>query len=378
MLRIVIDARTISAQRSGIGNALEVLLRHMVPLADDMELTLLKHPSRAAPLVESDRVREIQFTGETKSLATVFALGLAHRFAGYDLFHSPAHLVPLGLACPWVVTIHDLMWVEAPELASAFAPVRITHAAWYRANVGRAVHGARRVIAISRSTADAIRRVYPEHADKTRVVHHGFDPTRYCRGRGGARSELDRWVPPGSRYSLVVGQGSPYKNHPAMVRAFVEAMGPRTDHKLVLVRRFSRIDPEMRALLARPEVQRLVVALPHVTDEVLLTLYRHAHMLLFASLYEGFGLPLLEAMGFEVPVLASTVPAIREVTGDAALHADPSDHHDLVQKILCLEHDERVRARLVGAGRRRCRDFSWERAARATLDTYREAVRVPE
>jgi len=375
VLRIVIDARSISRKKSGIGNTLEALLARMLPMADDVRFLLLRNPERAERLFDDDRVREIAFAGETKSLRTVFALGLAHRFANFDLYHSPADLIPVGLGCPWVVTVHDLMWVEAPALASAFLPVRWANGVWYRTNLRRAIRGARRVIAISDATRRAIGRVYPRHADKVRVVHHGFDAGRYAVERGGARELLDPWVPRGATFSLIVGQGSPYKNHPAMIRAFVEAMGDRDDHKLVLVRRFSRVDFEMQELLRKKEVQRVVVAIPHVSDELLFTLYRHARMLLFASLYEGFGLPALEAMGFGLPVLASTADAVMEVTADAALHADPTSHRDLVDKIRCLDADADLRRRLVAAGRRRITEFSWDRAARETLEVYREAAR---
>ena len=376
MLRVVIDARTISGKKSGIGNTLEALLERMLPMAEGFRFLLLRHPDAPPPVVDHPHVQTLTFPAETKSPQTVFGLGLAHRFGEWDLYHSPADIVPLGLGCPWVVTVHDLMWIEAPELASAFLPVRWANGLWYRANFGHAIRGARRVIAISEATARAIGRVYPDAREKVRVVHHGFDPARHDRSRGGPRSTLDAWLPPGTRFSLIVGQGSPYKNHPRMIRAFVAAMGSRTDHKLVLVRRFSRVDAEMTELLAQPEVRRLLVTIEHVTDEILFTLYAHAHMLLFASLYEGFGLPALEAMGFGLPVLGSTAEAVREVTGDAALHADPQDHDDLVAKIRALDADAPLRARLIEAGTCHTRDFSWERAARATLDVYREAARA--
>ena len=374
MLRVVVDARSISGRKSGVAGALESLLRHLVPMAHDVRFLLLRHPRAEQPLFSHSSVEELTFPGETKSPATVFGLGLAHRFSSWDLFHSAADIVPLGLRCPWVVTIHDLMWVEAPEVASAFAPVRLANRLWYRANFGRAVRGARRVIAVSEATSRAIARVYPTDAEKVRVVHHGFDAARWDRSRAGPREILDPFVPPGARYSLIVGQGSPYKNHAGMVRAFVEAVGDRTDHKLVLLRRFCRVDSEMRRLLAQPEVRRLVVPLPEVSDPILLTLYTHARMLLFASLYEGFGLPPLEAMGLGLPVLASSTDALLEVTGDAALHADPHDHAELVAKIRELDADAGLRARLSQAGASRAREFSWQRAARATLDVYREAA----
>ena len=374
-LRIAIDARSVFERKSGIGNTLEALIRHMVPLSSGMEFLLLRHPDTRDPIIEHPRVRELRCRGETKSVHTVFTVGRALRGEPLDLYHSPADLVPLGLACRWVVTIHDLMWVEAPALASAFLPQRIANGIWYRTNIRRSVRGARSVVAISHATRDAIERIYGEQAAKVRVVHHGIDLARYRADHSDDRALLDPFLPRGTRYSLVVGQGSPYKNHGAMVRAFVDAIGPDSDHKLVLVRRFSRVDRAMRRLLRRPEVARAVITLPHVGDEVLFALYRHARMLLFASLYEGFGLPALEAMAFDLPVLASTAPAVLEVTDRAALHADPRSHDDLVEKMRMLDGDEALRAVLISAGRDRVRQFPWETAARAMLEVYRDAAR---
>jgi len=376
VLEVVIDARSIVPKRSGIGTYTEALLRHMVPLADDMRFLVLRHPARTEPIVVDDRVEELVCPGETKSTATVLRLGRQrHGFEGHDLYHSPGDLVPLGLRCPWVVTTHDLMWIEAPRLASAFWPVRLANGIWYRLTYAHAVRGARAVIAISHATAAALKRVYPRQADKVQVIHHGLDLERHQSGQAAERSVLDPFVPRDCRYSLIVGQGSPYKNHHRMVRAFVGAMADRPDHKLVLVRRFSRVDRSFARLLARPEVRRQVIVLPFVSDEVLLALYHHAHMVLCASLYEGFGMPALEAMAMGKVVLGSTAAAIQEVTGDGALHADPTDVADLTRKMRRLDDDEVLRARLRDAGLRRAVEFSWERCARATLELYRAAAR---
>jgi glycosyltransferase involved in cell wall biosynthesis len=374
MLRVVLDARSVFAKKSGIGNYVEALVRHMVPLAGDMRFLLLRHPDATEPIVTDERVEEVAFRGETKSVATVLSLGRAHRFADRDLYHSPADLVPLGIACPWVVTIHDLMWIETPELASAFLPVRAANRFWYTLNIRRAVRGGRGVIAISQATRDAIARVFPADAGKVRVIHHGLDLARYAAERAAPRSALDAYVPPGVSYSLIVGQGSPYKNHAGMLRAFVEATRDRPEHKLVLVRRFARVDREMRRLLARRDVRDKLIALDFVPDEVLLALYHHARMLLFVSHTEGFGLPALEAMALGTPVLASTAPAVAEVTGDAALHAVSTDVADIAAKLRRLDHDEALRARLIALGLERVHEFSWERAARATLEVYRAAA----
>jgi glycosyltransferase involved in cell wall biosynthesis len=374
LYRVVIDARSVLSKKSGIGNYTEALISHLVPQAHDMEFLVLRHPSAKDVIMRHERVQERPFTGETKSLHTVFRLGRARGLAHYDLYHAPGDIVPLGLRCPWIVTLHDLMWIEAPELASAFLPVRVANALWYRATFGHAVRGARRVIAISQATADALRRVYPREAHKVQVVHHGIDHQRYSSARAGPRSVIEKWIPRTKRYALIVGQGSPYKNHVAMIRAFLTATQSDPDHLLVLVRRFSRVDREIRRVLASPEAKQMVIALPLVSDDELLALYRYATMLLFASHSEGFGLPALEAMSIGTPVLGSSAPAVREITGDAALHPDPSSHSDLVRHMRELAQDETLRARLIQAGQQRAREFSWERCARSTLAVYRSVL----
>lgn len=373
MPRLVIDARSVVARRSGIGNYVEALVAEVAPRARDLDLLLLRHPDAVGALASGANVRERSVAGETKSVATLTRVGSALGTESFDLYHAPAEIVPLGLASPYVVTIHDLMWIEERELASAFWPVRVANAAWYTWNIRRAVAGARRVIAISQATADALAQHFPEARHKTRVVHHGVDHQRFAPERAGARGELDAVVAPGLRYSLIVGQGSPYKNHAGMIRAFVEAHRDDPDHRLVLVRRFARVDREMRELLARPDVQARVISASFVSDRVLLGLYRYAEALLFASHYEGFGLPALEAMAMGTPVLASDAAAVREVTGDGALHARSRDHADLVEKMRALR-DPALRAQLQQRGPQRAREFTWQRAAEQTIAVYREAL----
>lgn len=375
MIRVAFDARMVVPKTSGIGNYAASLLRHMVPLAEDVAFTVLRHPGSTSPLVDHERVREIELIpGETKSVDTLFRSWPVRRLRDHDLFHSPADMVPPWVPCPFVVTMHDMMWLEAPRLASAFLPTRVSMHAWYRAHYTHSVRRARRVIAISQATADAIGRIFPSHASKVRVVRHGLDRERFDRARVPAREILDPWVPRSSPFALVVGQGSPYKNHPNMIRAFLRATRDVPDARLVLVRRFARVDLKMRRLLAKPEVRRKVIVHSFVPDDVLLALYGHATVLLFVSHYEGCGMPAMEAMALGTPVVGSRAAAVTEMAGGAALIADATDVADIAEKIRAVIGDDQLRARLSEAGVARAREFSWERCARETLAVYREAV----
>ena len=378
MFTVAIDARSADSPRSGIGNYTTHLISELARLDSEFQLLLIRRANpQASPSLDIDsKVRVESYRGDTKSVSTLgLGISLAKVLRNVDLYHSPADIVPLGLPCPWVVTLHDLMWVETPELCSSFLPVRLVNSLWYRWNFSRSVPGAASIIAISRATADAIARVYPQQRDKVHVVHHGVDHERYSSKEQKPRSLLDPYLPRGMRYSLIVGQGSPYKNHLGMVRAFAEAMKDRSDHKLVLVRRFSRVDKEMHTLLERPEVKQKLISVPFVPDDVLLALYQHAHMLLFVSHNEGFGLPALEAMALGTPVLASTAPAVVEVTGEGALHVSSTDPSSMARGIVALDSDEALRERLQKAGLQRSREFSWKRAAEQTLAAYRSALR---
>ncbi len=375
-LRIGIDARTVTDHPSGIGNYVAAVVSRMAELAHGMRFVVLRQPDAGGPSLAHPRVTEVPLSGEMKSLRTL-AAARHPALQELDLYHAPAEIVPLGLRCPFIITAHDLMWVEAPHLASAFWPVRAALSRFYGFNFRHTVPRARAIIAISRATADAIGRVFPDAAHKVKVIHHGVDREQLStEGQAGPREELDRIVPPGQRFALIVGQSSPYKNQVRMIRAFIDATAHDPDHCLLLVRRFTRIDLEERRLLADPAVQRKIILCPRISDRELATAYRHASMLLFVSRYEGFGMPVLEAMASGLPVVASTAAAVAEVAGDAALQANPDSVRDMADKIRALAGDEALRARLVDAGVARAGDFCWDRAARQTLDVYRETLGV--
>ena len=142
----------------------------------------------------------------------------------------------------------------------------------------------------------------------------------------------------------------------------------------MLVRRFVRRDPALDALLRTPQVQAQVLLLPYVPPDVLNALYHAARMVLHPSYYEGFGLPLLEAMQAGTPLVTSCVSAMPEIAGPAALLVDPADSGAIAAALVRLDHDAVLRAHCITEGRKQLESFSWSRCARTTLAVYREVV----
>ncbi|MFC2164534.1 glycosyltransferase family 4 protein [Acidobacteriota bacterium] len=375
MMRIIIDARTfVQRTRTGIGNHIRDIIPRIVELADDIQFTIIQNPKGRIPSANHKNIREIIVPFDTMSLYTVFRPGLGASLSDFDLFHSPSDMIPPGLRCPSVVTIHDLMWIEAPKLASRFPIWRWPRYRWYKATFGYAIRKSSAIIAISKATADALQRNFPDQAHKVHVIHSGIDHERFNPERAEKRSALDPWIPRETRYSMAVGKGSPYKNHANIVRAFIQATHDQPDHKLVLIRRSARIDLEMWKLCAQADVKNKVIILPYVDDKKLRTFYRHAQMLLFISQYEGFGMPVFEAMAMGIPVLTSNAPALLEISGNAALHAKSEDLSDMAEKIRLLDTDKVLRDKLIAAGQEHIRQYTWSKCARETLDVYRKTI----
>jgi glycosyltransferase involved in cell wall biosynthesis len=315
------------------------------------------------------------FPWPSNSPATWFGLAPFLARERFDLLHSPFAVAPLNLRRPLVVTIHDLMWIVNPRFNSNSAICRLLVGAFYRRSLESVLHVAGRLVAPSEATRRAIVDHAPWHAGKTRVALLGVDAGSTLPGdQAGAQERVRQLLAPGTPFVLTVGDASPHKNHANALRGFLLAFGHRPEYRMVLVRRFVRRDRAMADLLARPEVRAQVITLPHVPGDLLRSLYQTARIYLHPSYYEGFGLPLLEAMAAGTPVVTSRTSCLPEVAGPAALQVDPADPVAIGAALTRLDQDAELRERLVVEGRRRATSFSWQQCARSTLEAYRELL----
>jgi glycosyltransferase involved in cell wall biosynthesis len=316
------------------------------PLPDDSRFRRVVCPVRAVSRMA--RYRYEQFRLPAQALA-----------GGVELVHSLGYVAPLRLHCPSVVTVHDVHHLAHGRLREW--PRRLLLARMIR----RSVRRASAVIAVSRYSREAVARAYDVPADAIDVVWEAPNP----RLSDGALIPTSRAARPPHQdaYLLAFGGITPNKNIDRLLRAFALARDRHgVSQRLVMVGRLPAS--------VRPQDTAGVVATGYLDESELARILGDADALVFPSLYEGFGLPVLEAMAAGVPVICSRAAAIPEVAGDAAIYFDPRDVEDMASKIALVSRDAALRGDLAARGRVRAASFSWERAARETLAIYRREI----
>lgn len=276
-----------------------------------------------------------------------------------DLLHSLNTIAPLILPCPSVVTLHDTRFVVLSEDMSA---LRRRIVIFFTASGSRR---ARRVIAVSEFAKREMIAHLALSAEKIDVVHSGAGNTApLCSGAEAAaiRAQYGIHQP----YIAAIGGGYPHKNIPRLLEAFAQ-LQTEFPHELVLI---GKLPPNV----APERLTGRVRTTGYVPHAHLPTLLNGAELFVLPSLYEGFGLPALEAQAADVPLVCSRAASLPEIAGEGAYYFDPYDTADLVRALRTCLRDSALREALRAKGRANLARFSWERAAHKTLEVYRRAV----
>ena len=342
----------------------------MPGLAPEQRFRIWAHPELPEP-VRAPNVDCLTVPHVADGLGTLLWPASFDRLAPEDVLHCTFSLLGRGLPCPTVVTMHDLMWLEQPALVDGRPLLRRARAGYYRYGMRNALAHATRLIAVSHATADRIVAVAPGSASRVRVIHNAaapaFKPPVDLEAALGRAAAL---VGSSAPYYLVVGKNEPYKAHQVALRAFAEGALP--GELLVLVQR-ARSGAGLKALASELGVAERLCFLPALNESDLVSVLSGARALLYPSIVEGFGIPVLEAMAAGCPVIASDTPALVEVLGGAGLHAKVGDGAALALSMRRLRVGA-LREELRERGLERAREFSWETAAAQTLEVYREAA----
>lgn len=364
--QLAIDASraTVAAKTGTEWYSLEII-RALATLTDRPALTLYTRatPSpEGLPVAADIATRVIQ----APRLWTHVGLSAALLRDRPGALFVPAHVLPVWRPAASVVTIHDLGYLNEPEAHPRRARALLDATTRWNARVARAV------IAISSQTRDDLVRHYGVDRRKIHVVHSGVDHGRFRRLPAAEVASRLASLGITSPYLLFLSTVQPRKNVVRLVEAF-EAL-PDTAPALVIAGRSGWLSAPIEQRIAASPAAGRIHRLGHVPDDLTPALYNGAQAFVLPSLYEGFGMGVLEAMACGCPVVTSDRSSLPEVAGGAAILVDPTDADAIragVERTLAPS----TRAALVEAGARRAADFSWERAARETLAVIMGAVR---
>jgi glycosyltransferase involved in cell wall biosynthesis len=344
---VVIDADVLGRRRTGDESYVTALLAELVPISGGIRLAAVTRRPDLVP----EGVEPVELAARSQILRMGIGLPRLLRRLRPRLAHFQ-HVVAARCPCPAVVTIHDLSFERHPELMSRRD--RLV----FRAMVPRSVRRAVRVLAVSERTRRDLIEHYGIGAEKIAVTPNGVDSVF---APNGSR-------PTGDPYALFVGTLQPRKDPIAALEAL--ALVDRR-LRLVLVGPDKGLQDAARRTASKLGLATRVEFAGHVEKDELARLYRGAACLVFPSRYEGFGLPVVEAMASGTPVVAAASGAIPEIAGDAAILVEPGDPVALAGGI---ERAIADRDRLVPAGLERARRYSWSETARQTLAVYRELL----
>jgi len=357
-VRIAINGLACTPTMTGIGRVTLQIARALARAAPEDEFLLFlpkDGPRDPAPGLDNLAAVRTDVTLRQplqSALFEEFELPRRLRGAHVDLYYAPSYLLPaFPGARAEVVCVHDLAWRLYPRTKSAL------FRAYMNARLPAALRRARRIVCVSRATADDLGLLYPEaERGKVRVVHNGVDLDVFRPGNGTVEGH--------DPFIAVVGNFDPRKNLATLLSAFPIFRARLRPHHLVLV------GPG-----APPgERPRAVDVVGYLDEQPLADLYRRASIVVQPSLYEGFGLPILEAMACGTPVACADIRVFREVAGDCADYFDPRQAPAIADAMEWLVADDARQAELARKGPERARGFSWELAARKLLAVFVEAL----
>jgi glycosyltransferase involved in cell wall biosynthesis len=370
-MRIVFDATTLTPQRTGVGYYAEHLLQHLareVERSGDELWAISNRPlETTAPLPPHVRVH----TARRFPLRIAWLQLVAPRLLAElrpDVAHFTNAMLPLATPCPTVVTVHDM----SLELHPRCHPLR--RLLVNRPLAALALRRASLVVTVSESARADLLRLRPLPAERVRVVPEAAAPLfRPVREQHRLARVRERHALP-ERFLLYVGTIEPRKNLDRLMEALALARGDGAGVELVCVGPYGWSARDLAGRVERLGLGSAVRFTGYVPAAELPALYSLAQAFVFPSIYEGFGLPVVEAMACGTPVVTANNSSLAEIAGDAALTVDPHDVAALAAAILRVSGDAELRRTLAERGLRRAAEFSWERSAREMLAAYRHAA----
>jgi len=366
-MRIGIDARLVYYSQAGIGQYILHLVNSLAKIDRENEYVLLQSRKDETTILEQPNFRRVSLWTPSHHRLERYSLNIELVRLGLDVLHSPDFIPPHKPSCKSVITVHDLAFLLYPHFLTR-------ESARYYGHIDQAVRWANQIIAVSESTRrDTIQHLgVPE--DKITVIYEAANPIFRPVDREVARQQVHNRHGVDAPYILFVSTIEPRKNVPTLIQAVWQLLECyKADVHLVLAGGRGWLFEDAFAVVRELKLDSRVHFVGRVSSEDLLFLYNAAELLAHPAFYEGFGLPPLEAMACGLPVVVSNVASLPEVVGDAGLLIDPHDVDELTVAMWRVLNEQALRQEMRQKGLQQAARFSWERAARETLDIYRLA-----
>lgn len=365
-MRVCLDARKIRG--SGIGTYIRGLLNGFFRIGADLSWDFITRSNIASEDFSEWPKSQIHHCNATDySLSGLFSVSRIANRSGCELFHSPHYVFPIGLELPLIVTIHDIIHLKFPQY---FPLHKRSYACWMLERVRKR---ARRILTVSQWTRRDLIETLDMDESRIAVCYNGIDP-RYFQSvsvEGRDQFRQSHGLPEG--YLLYVGNLKPHKNVSGLIDAWAELsdsirpplvlVGAKIDHYPALIQQVHKLGKDKKVFFTGE--------LP--PDELAMA-YRCAAALVQPSWYEGFGLPPVEAMACQIPVAVSNRASLPEIAGEAALIFDPADREQFIAALTELLTNSELRNSLTQRGLRQARKYTWEHAARKTLEAYQQIL----
>ena len=372
-MRIALDATSLPPAMLGAATYIVSLAHALAELESGLRLTVVVQASHASHFTSVPGLEVVQvprMSPWVRILWEQISLPRICRQVEVDLLHSPHYTLPLARGGRSVVTFHDMTFFRMPEVHLAYKWV------FFRTIIRWSARRADAILVPSASTQSDLARLIAQTTAKTHVIPLGvsssFQPVRDPVVRRGV---TERYGLP-DEFLLYVGNLEPRKNLPRLLEAYASLTNGRVIPPLVLAGTRGWKDAPLREMIERLDLAGRLITPGYIPQEDLPAVYSMATAFVYPSLYEGFGLPVLEAMACGTPVITSNVSSMPEVAGDAAMLVSPQNVDALAEAMERLLAEPDLRLELSRRGMARAGEFTWRRAAEATLVVYRQVLEV--
>ena len=368
-MRIAIDARKL--RDYGIGTYIRNLVRNLARIDSTTDYVLIVQPADVEIATElGDNFRTVPDWSRNYSIREQLTIPLDLRREKVDLFHAPHYVLPPLVPCKSVVTIHDCIHLRFPQ----YLPHRLAYV-YARSSLWVATHRASRVLTVSETSKRDILRYFRVPESRIDVIYNAIDERLGAAPTEAELAQVRERYQLNERFVLYAGNIKPHKNLERLIEAFhMLRRGGLENVKLLIIGDEISKYATLRRAVHRHKLHKHVRFFGFVPDKTLASLYRLASVFVFPSLYEGFGLPPLEAMAAGTPVITSNVSSLPEVVGDAAILIDPYEPAAIADAMRRVLSDADLRADLRQKGLVRVKEFSWERSVKRVRAIYTEVI----